>query len=440
MMKTISVVGLGKLGCCMAVHFASRGFDVIGVDTNPEILISLGKGKSPIYEPGVQELLDKYKDRIMLSGDVQSATENSEATFIIVPTPSLQNGEFSSKYVESACREIASGLYRRKSYHLIVVTSTVFPGTMAKKILPLLEKESGKKCGKDFGLCYSPEFIALGNVLQGMAEPDAVLIGESDKKAGDMLVKIYQKVCTTNHITRMSFWNAEVAKLALNVYVTMKISYVNGLSGLCEVFPSGNIDAITDFLGFDSRIGHKFLKGGLGFGGTCFPRDTRAYKALVRQSGFEARLPKAVDDVNKSLNSRIVDRIENILGGINERKIAVLGLTYKPNTNVAEESASLGLANLLKMMGADVVAYDPSGCEPNKELKYTKSALDCIKDANLCILATPWEEFKKITPNDFKTLMTTPRIFDCWRFYEREKYSNGIEYYAIGINEGGDMK
>lgn len=433
MVKTISVVGLGRLGLPMAVHFASRGFDVIGVDTNIETLRSLAEGKSPIYERGVQELLDKYGKRIEAIESTKYAVENSEATFIIVPTPSEPNGKFTSKYVEDACRGIAKGLATKEAYHLVVVTSTVFPGTMVNRILPLLEKASGKMCGKDFGLCYNPEFIALGNVLQGMAEPDAVLIGESDKKAGDTLVSIYQKVCIANHISRMSFWNAEVAKLALNVYVTMKITFANGLAGLCEEIPSGNIDEVTNFLGFDSRIGHKFLKGGLGFGGTCFPRDCRAYMALGKQLGYEARLPMAVQAVNTRLNGRIGGRIEKVLNGIKGKRIALLGLTYKPDTNVVEESASLDLARLLQAIGADVVVFDPVGHVGREEFKYADSAIDCIKGSDLCVLATPWADFKKLSADDFRTLMPAPRIFDCWRFYSGKEYKEGIEYHAIGL-------
>ncbi len=252
MMERLSVIGLGKLGLPMAVLFAHKGFKVIGVDMDPQLVEAVNKKRCPIYEPEVPQLLRSLGEYLTATNHYGKAIDNSEATFIVVPTPSEESGGFSTKYVRAAGEKIANNLKHKDNFHLVVLTSTVLPGG-TDSLRELLERDSGKKCGVDFGLCYSPEFIALGSVLRGLSNPDLVLIGQSDTRSGEMLSEIYQKVCENSPpIVRTNFYNAELGKILLNAYITMKISFANTISELCEKLPYGGVHTVSQNLGFDS--------------------------------------------------------------------------------------------------------------------------------------------------------------------------------------------
>ena len=439
--KALSVIGIGKLGLPLAAYYAHRGYKVIGVDVNKAIIEAVNKGKSPIYEPGLEELLNNPNKRLSATTDIKFAVENSDITFILVPTPSEKHGGFSTKYAEEAARNIGAALKDKTGFHIVVLTSTVMPGTTETVIKPILEEASGKKAGVDFGLCYNPEFIALGSVIKDLASPDAVLIGESDKKSGDMLAEVYKTVCTNNPpVARMSPHSAELAKLALNVFVTTKISLANAFTEICEQLPGGDIDAVTRFLGLDSRIGPKYLKGGLGYGGPCFPRDNLAFIYLAEQLNTQAWLQDATHRVNRHQNERIAKLVQSRLGSIKNKTISVLGITYKPNTDVVEASASLETARELLKKGASLRIYDPAGngnarrTLGDKNVVYATSVKECLEGTNLCILATPWDEFKSLTPEDFIAGMDKPLLLDCWRFFDREKFVEKLDYVALGIS------
>jgi len=440
-MKTLSVIGIGKLGLPLAAYYSSRGYKVIGVDVSQATVDAVNKGKSPIYEPGLAELLENRHGRLTATTDTKSAVQNSEITFILVPTPSEKHGGFTTKYAQEAARNIGIALKDKRGFHVVVLTSTVMPGTTEKVIKPVLEKASGKKCGADFGLCYNPEFIALGSVIKDLSAPDAVLIGESDRKSGDILSEMYKTVCTNNPpVARMSPYSAELAKLALNVFVTTKISLANTFTEICEQLPGGDIDAVTKFLGMDSRIGPKYLKGGLGFGGPCFPRDNLAFIYLASQLHTPAWLQEATHNINRHQNERIAKLIRYKLGGFKNKTISFLGITYKPNTDVVEASASLETARHLLKDGADLRIYDPAGTENarrilgNDNVFYATSVEECLKGTQFCILATPWDEFKNLRPEDFITCMDKPVLLDCWRFFDRKKFADKLDYLALGID------
>ena len=440
-MVNISVFGIGKLGFPLIACLASKGYRVIGFDTNPDIIKSVNERRPLIYEPGLTELLKKAGD-ISASDDYQHVIENTGATFIIVPTPSSPDGSFSTKYAEAAAGQIAAGIKNKKSYHLVILTSTVLPGDTESKIKTILEKVSGKKCGTDFGLCYSPEFIALGSVIRDFLNPDVILIGEFDKKSGDLLSEIYQKVCDNNPpIVRTNIYSAELAKISLNAYVTMKISFANTLAEICEKLPGGDAEAVSRLLGYDSRIGRKYLSGALAYGGPCFPRDNKAFAFFARKVGCEARLSLATDKENQHQNDRIVALIKQELGNIKGKKVAVLGLTYKPDTEVIEESAAIKISTGLLKDGAVLSVYDPAGM-PNarkvlgeKGVIYAGSAKECLQNTDFCIIATPWPEFKLLQPQDFKTAMKQSRLMDCWKIYDRSVYSQELDFYTIGFNK-----
>jgi len=438
--KKISVVGIGKLGLCSAACFASKGYQVIGVDVNIDTIVAVNEGKSPIYEPGLGQLIAKCQGYLCATDDYKYAIENSEVTFIIVPTPSEDDGGFSTRYVEVAARSIATILKDKEAFHVVVVTSTVMPGITDAVIKPLLEAASGGKCGVDFGLCYNPEFIALGSVIRDFMNPDMVLIGESDPRSGDILAEIYYATCDSHpYIARMSIHNAELAKISLNAYITMKISFANTLAELCEQISGGDVDAVTSALGADSRIGPKYLKGAVSYGGPCFPRDNKAFLSLARKLGCRARLSQATDAVNGDQADRIIKMVKQENGQVKDANIAILGVTYKPNTDVIEVSASIDIARALVGQGAKVSVYDPAGIENAKKLlggsvKYAGSVEECLEGADLCIMATPWPEFRKLKPEDFIKKMKNPALIDCWRIYDRAEFAAKLNYQAIGLN------
>jgi UDPglucose 6-dehydrogenase len=446
LMKSISVFGIGKLGFPIIACFAKHGYRVIGFDINPDVVKSVNEKRPLIYEPGLTELLQE-SEGISATDDYLYAVNNSEATFIVVATPSQADGSFSTEYAEAAAEQIASGIRNKDSYHLIILTSTVLPGVTQGKIKTILEKTSGKKCGQDFGLCYSPEFIALGTVIRDFLNPDVVLIGESDKKAGDLLSEMYKNVCENDPpIVRMSINSAELAKISLNAFVTMKISFANTIAELCEHIPDGDSEAISSMLGLDSRIGRKYLSGALAYGGPCFPRDNKAFTFFARQTGCDARLAEATDTENRHQNDRILSIIKQKIGNVRDKKIAILGLTYKPNTDVIEESAAVKIADALLQQGAHLSIYDPAAMENarrilgDRDIRYTASAKECLKGAELCILATPWPEFKDLKPEDFLNSMQRPVILDCWRFFDTTGYTEKIEYTTIGLYSGGEYE
>ena len=440
----LNIIGLGKLGLPMAAIHAYRGYDVIGLDVSEWLVNEVKVGRCPISETGLEELMPKLNNRLQVTTNYDEAVGNSDVSFIIVPTPSGEDGKFSNDYVLSAIRNIASVLKNKRGYHLVVVTSTVMPGTMENEVKPELEMLSGKKCGKDFGLCYSPEFIALGNVIDGMLNPDAVLIGESDKKAGSMLEGIYRKVCTNNPpIRHMSWWNAEVAKLSLNVFMTTKMSLANMYAEVCKEIPLGDVDDVTGFLGLDSRIGSKYLKGATSWGGPCFPRDGRAFITFAKEMGIDCPIQRAVVDFNREYNSNFARRAMALLDYPFNKTVSILGLTYKPNTDVVEESASLEMARMFCNAGLKVRVFDPAGMENAKgeleglEIEYAKDIADCLSGSDLCVLATPWDAFRALKAGMFVGNMRKPMVLDCWRMLDgKELMELGIEYHAVGVNNG----
>ncbi len=436
----ISIIGLGKLGAPMVASFASRGFNVIGVDVNPDTVGLVNQGKPPVFEPKLDEYLNANRERISATENFQDAISRSDITFIIVPTPSNKDGGFSTKYVLGVGEKIGKALREKPDFHLVVLTSTVLPEATRGELLPALEKYSGKKCGVGFGLCYNPEFIALGSVIRDILNPDFILIGESDSQSGDLLEEFYRQVCQHNPpVKRMNIINAEISKIALNTYVTTKISYANMLAELCEKVAGGDIDTITQALGCDRRIGHKFLKGAVGYGGPCFPRDNRALAHTARKFGISFPIAEATDMVNKRQTKRLRDLILSKLP--KDGKVGILGLAYKPDTDVFEESQGLELAKVLIGKGIPVIVYDPAGIENAKNVlrtrvSYANSLKVCIKNADLLIITTPWEEFKKIQPPDLMRKKDTHKliVIDCWRILDKNRFENIIDYIAIGIN------
>jgi UDPglucose 6-dehydrogenase len=431
-----SIVGLGKLGASMAAAIASRGFEVIGVDVNQRSVDALNAGQAPVQETGLAELIAANRERLRATRSHAEAILQSHITFVIVPTPSDDRGAFSLQYAAWAFKEIGRALAKKKDYHLVVLTSTVLPGSMRHGLLPLLEQESGKTCGPDFGLCYSPEFIALGSVIRDFLNPDFTLIGEFDEAAGQLLETAYRDIMPRQPpCKRMSLENAELTKISVNAFVTTKITFANMLADLCERIPGGNVDQVTDAVGADKRVGGHYLKGALGFGGPCFPRDNVALGFLARALGSRADLSEVTDVTNRALPERMMKKLRGLVR--RGTTVAILGLAYKPQSHVIEESQSIEMAWSMFKAGARVVAYDPlardaAHTEFRGQILMLDRVEDCLAQAEVVLVMTPDPEFKRLTANDFPSsnLVT---VVDFWRVLEGPlSQATHIRYWPVG--------
>lgn len=430
-----SIVGLGKLGASMAAAIASKGFHVVGVDVNRRTVEAINAGHAPVQETGLEELIAINRERIRATLDHREAILNSDVTFVVVPTPSDERGAFSLQYAARAFHEIGRALRDKDDYHLVVLTSTVLPGSTRFGLLPILEKESGKMAGRDFGLCYNPEFIALGSVIRDFLNPDFVLIGEYDEQSGALLETCYRQILENNApCYRMSIENAELAKIAVNSFITMKITFANVLADLCERLPGGDVDVVTSAIGADSRIGHKYLKGALGYGGPCFPRDNIALGFIARALGSQAEQAEITDRINRSLPKRVVELLRPFVR--KDTTVAILGLAYKPFSHVVEESQSIHLARMLSELGASVIGYDPlanetARAELGEQVIVLDSLEDCLSRADIVVIATPDPVFRGLRRTHFGREGMI--VMDCWRILEKElRDYEKVIYIPIG--------
>jgi len=311
----------------------------------------------------------------------------------------------------------------------------VMPGSTGGDIRAALEEHSGRAVGAELGLCYNPEFIALGSVVRDMLAPDMILIGESDARAGDTLERIYAQSCDNEPVVRrMNFVNAELAKIAVNTFVTTKISYANMLGDICDRIPGADVDVVTHAVGSDSRIGTKYLRGAIGYGGPCFPRDNVAFGALARSLGARAELAEATDTLNRY-------QVERVLGAVQARArgtgaIGILGLSYKPDTSVIEQSQGMALLERLLDESYQVIAYDPKAlAAANAMLRRpfvsADSAEDCVRRASLVVIMTPWPEFRAV-PADAFTRAERMTVIDCWRLLAREEVGSVADIIYLG--------
>ena len=432
----ISIVGLGKLGAPIAACYAHKGHRVIGVDLNPQTIRLINEGKAPVFEPGLAELLGACRQNLVATDDYGKAIAESEVTIIIVPTPSEEDGGFSLRYVIPACERIGEALRRKSEYHAVVITSTVLPGATEGEIKPILEASSGKGCGSGFGLCYSPEFIAMGSVIRNLRSPDFLLVGEFDPRAGDFFIPTLRSICENDPpVARMNIVNAEITKLAVNTFVTTKITFANMLARMCERLPGANVDIISRALGLDTRIGGKYLKGAIGYGGPCFPRDNIAMSTTARRLGVQPTLPEATDKANREQVALLLEVVKSRLpsGGT----VGILGLAYKPDTDVVEESQAVKFAGALAAAGVPVITYDPAAMGNAARalpasVKFASSVRECCREADVIVLMTPWQEFAGVQPDDLGDARRAV-VVDCWRLLDPERFRDTAEYVALGV-------
>ena len=437
--QVLSIMGLGKLGAATLATFASRGWNVIGIDINKKAVDAINEHRSPIDEPDVDRLLKENGQSIIATTDVQMGILDSDVTFVIVPTPSLPDGSFSIEYVKTAVRSIAQVLPYKNTYHVINVTSTVLLGDM-EQIKALIEEVSGKKCGIDFGLVYNPDFIALGKVVYDLTHPDMILIGQDNDRDGQLIEDIHRSLVIWDNpnIFRMSFYNAELAKISLNHFLTLKIGYANTIAEICENMPTGDAEKVLNAIGADTRIGYKYMKAGLSPSGACLPRDSRAFVHTASRFGVDAFIAKAVDHASNEYKKRILNKIIEILSEIGKSSISVLGLSFKEGTPVIEESVSIYVVKELFKKGYTISVYDPMAMENarkelGKDIKFSESAIECLKGTSLCFIATAWKEFRDLQAVDFVENMESAVVLDVWGVLPYESFP-GIRIIRTGKN------
>ena len=427
----IAVAGTGYVGLVAGVCFAERGHQVMCVDVDEEKVKVMKSGISPIYEQDLEELMKKNyaEGRLDYTTDYKSAYKDADAIFIGVGTPEQPDGSANLSYIATVSRQIAESIEKDC---LVVVKSTVPIGTNDKV----------EQFIRDFlvhdvkvEVASNPEFLAQGTAVRDTLEAKRIVIGTESKEAEKMLMEIYEPFNLP--IVSVSRRSAEMIKYASNDFLALKISYMNDIANLCELV-GANIEDVAKGMSYDPRIGSNFLKAGIGYGGSCFPKDTKALKYLAKQHGYTLRTVEAAVDVNTEQKTKLFKKASDRLITFNNLKVAVLGLTFKPGTDDLREAPSLDNVKLLLEKGANIYAYDPVGEDNFKkkyptEINYVSSPEEALKDANVCFIFTEWNEIKNVKPEEYKKLMKTPLVYDGRNIYNiNEMIKEGVEYYSIG--------
>jgi len=393
----ISVIGTGYVGTVSGACFAELGHEVICVDVDISKVDLINRGEAPIYEEGLSDLLKKYAGkRIRATSDYDMAVTSTDVSFICVGTPSDAMGNIDLGIVKAASASLGGALKKKKGYHVVVVKSTVVPETTEKVVLPIIEKHSGKRAW-DFGIAMNPEFLREGKAVHDFMHPDKIVVGSLDKRAGDIVASLYSGLeC---EVTRTNPRTAEMIKYVNNSFLATKISFSNEIGNICKQLGIDTYE-VMKAVGKDFRIGPHFLNSGAGFGGSCFPKDVKALIGKAQEIGYEPALLKSVIEVNEKQPSMMVELLKDRLGDIRGKRITVLGLAFKNDTDDIRESRSIPVIRELLDNGAKVLAYDPMANENMKKLfgslEYHISAEGALSGADACLIMTEWEEFRSL--------------------------------------------
>ena len=427
----IAVAGAGYVGLVAGVCFAEKGHEVICVDVDEEKVKLMEKGISPIYEQDLEMLMKKnYKEgRIHYTTNYKDAYKEADAIFIGVGTPEQADGSANLSYVATVSRQIAESIEKDC---LVVVKSTVPIGTNDK--VEQFIKDSLVN-NVQIEVASNPEFLAQGTAVRDTLEAKRIVIGTESEKAEKMLKEIYEPFNLP--IVSVSRRSAEMIKYASNDFLALKISYMNDIANLCELV-GANIEDVAKGMSYDPRIGANFLKAGIGYGGSCFPKDTKALKYLAKKNGYKLKTVEAAVEVNAEQKTKLYNKASERLITFNGLKVAILGLAFKPGTDDLREAPSLDNVELLLKQGANIYAYDPVATDnfrkkyPN-QITYVKTPEEALDKANVCFIFTEWEQIKQIKPEIYKKLMRTPLVYDGRNIYDlKEMKENNIEYYSIG--------
>lgn len=443
---SVSILGTGFIGLCSAACFANKEIKVLASTHNEKKATMINKGKAPFYEAGLQEIMDDIKvnkPQLLqcLTNPIRAITE-TDISMITQGTPMRDDKSIDLSFIESTAREIGESLKKKDTYHLVVVRSTVVPGTTRNIVGKMITEISGKESGKGFGLCMQPEFLAEGRSIEDTLHPDRIVIGEFDEKSGAMLQEFYDYFYGDHlqncPILRMNLESAELVKYGNNCLLSTKISYANEFANFAQLVPNVDVVQVMKGVGLDYRINPRFLGAGVGFGGSCFHKDVNAIKAWAKAKGYHSRLLEAVLAINDDQAVKIVDIAEDLAGKLAGRRVTLLGLSFKPGTDDMREAASIRVVNeLLKREITDVIGYDPQATLTAKEvfgdkIQYAENLEEALKDSECAFLITEWDEFKKLTPNDFKNKMKTPNLIDGRRIFDYDKFQSELPFRAIG--------
>ena len=443
---SVSILGTGFIGLCSAACFADKEIKVLASTHNEKKASLINEGKAPFFETGLQEIMDDIKknkpELLQCLTDPVKAILETDISMITQGTPMREDKSIDLSFIESTAREIGEALKTKNKYHLVVVRSTVVPGTTRNLVSKIIEQVSGRKPGRDYGLCMQPEFLAEGRSIEDTLHPDRIVIGEFDEKSGAMLQEFYEyfygdhlKICP---ILRMNLESAELVKYGNNCLLSTKISYANEFANLAELVPNVDISQVMKGVGLDYRLNPKFLRAGVGFGGSCFHKDVNAIKAWSKSKGYTSRLLEAVLAINDDQAIHIVDIAEELAGKLVGKKVTLLGLAFKPGTDDMREAASIRVVKELRKRGvSDIIGYDPKALKTAEEeigdkIKYADSIEEALKNSECTLLITEWDDFAKLTPEDFKKHMKTPNLIDGRRLYDYDLFNNALPFRAIG--------
>jgi UDPglucose 6-dehydrogenase len=431
----ISIIGSGYVGLVTGTCFADVGHNVICVDNDQRKVDALQKGQIPIYEPGLEELVHRNVSagQLRFTNNIEDGVGHSQIVFIAVPTPPQADGSVDMTYIERVARDIAEVL---KEYRVIVDKSTV-PVKTGEKVTETIRRYN--KAGVEFDVVSNPEFLREGCAVSDLMNPDRIVIGSNSDRALTLMKKVYEPFMAPIMVTDMN--SAELIKHAANSFLALKISYINAISTICEA-SGADVEMVADGIGADKRIGRSFLNAGLGYGGSCFPKDVAAFIAISEELGAPLALLKEVQHINRLQRERFLKKIKDTLWVLRDKRIAVWGLTFKPDTDDVRSSVAIDLVNDLLNEGAAVRAYDPKGMDKVVELKLCRgvtlaaSALEAAQNAEALVLATEWRDFQAIDLEQLRNAMHTPIIFDGRNLFDpRTMKQLGFTYYGIGRSE-----
>ncbi|MEI6713154.1 MAG: UDP-glucose/GDP-mannose dehydrogenase family protein [Verrucomicrobiota bacterium] len=430
----LCIIGSGYVGLVSGACFAEVGHTVICVDNDQRKVDKLQRGEIPIYEPGLEELVHRNvaAKRLRFTNSIEDGVDNSQVVFIAVPTPPQSDGSVDLTYIERVAREIA-GVLKPGQYRVVVDKSTV-PVKTGEKVQATIQRYNRNA---ELDVVSNPEFLREGCAVPDLMHPDRIVIGSSSQRATDLMKRVYEPFQAPILVTDVN--SAELIKHAANSFLSLKISYINAVSAICEA-SGADVEMVADGIGMDRRIGRNFLNSGLGYGGSCFPKDVKAFIAIADELGVPFHLMKEVERINSGQLERFLKKIREALWVLREKRITVWGLTFKPDTDDVRNSVAIELINKLVAEGAHVTAYDPKGMEKAREyslipnsVKLTNSAVEAAEGAEALILATEWKEFANQDFSKVKAAMHTPLIFDGRNLFNPKTMRElGFAYYGVG--------
>ena len=433
----IAVIGLGFVGLTLSSVLASRGITTIGIDSDRKKCSKIAKGIPTFFEPNLEKTLKKaLKKKLIITNKLYSIN-NCDFIFITVGTPEKKNGEIDLSFIKEVVRSVGKLISKNKKKPIILIKSTVIPGTMKNVVLPILERNSKKKAGKDFGLISNPEFLQESRAIHDTIKPHVVVLGGYRTKFMRKTEKFFSRfnpnvpIIITNHQT------AEMIKYANNSFLATKISFINQIANICQGIPDTNIDDVANTIGLDPRIGNLFLNAGPGYGGSCLPKDIKAIINLSSKLGVNPTLLTAVEKINKQQISHIVTLVKQNIGKINGKKLTILGVAFKPGTDDIRGSVSIDLVKRLLKLGAKITIHDPKALENARKIfhdntKYVKSVPSALKDCQCAIIMTQWKDYERINNKTIKQ-MAKKFIIDTRRVLSNKNLD--AKYYAIGLGQ-----